>query len=116
MIPRTLVPVNVRPLTEEEAKKRPSRITTYMDDRTVVPSELSDAPPLDGKSNIPQHLPLGVLVERTLVPRGMAVKQFEIPDRQPGIHTEEILHSRMLVPAHIEPMTREEAEIGRAHV
>jgi hypothetical protein len=110
MIQRILVPKDVRPVSPEDRKKPALRLTTYMDERTVVPPELSDAPPLDGKSSIPQHLPLGVLVERTLVPRGMAVKQFEIPDRQPGIHTEEILHSRMVVPAHIEPLTREEAE------
>ena len=74
MIPRTLVPVNVRPVDPDEVKKAPHRLTTYMDDRTVVPSGLSDAPPLDGKTTIPSHLPLGVLVDRTLVPRGMAAK------------------------------------------
>ena len=36
MIPRTLVPVNVRPVDKDEVKKPPSRTTTYMDDRTVV--------------------------------------------------------------------------------
>ena len=77
MIPRTLVPVNVRPVDPDEAKKAPHRLTTYMDDRTVVPSGLSDAPPLDGKTTIPSHLPLGVLVDRTLVPRGMAAKPIE---------------------------------------
>ena len=41
MIPRTLVPTDVHPLTEEEAKKPSRRVTTYMDDRTVVPCELS---------------------------------------------------------------------------
>ncbi len=49
MIPRTLVPVNVRPVTPEEAKKTGTRITTYMDDRTVIPAGPSDAPPLDGQ-------------------------------------------------------------------
>ena len=77
MIPRTLVPMDVRPVNKDEVKKTPSRTTTYMDDRTVVPSGLSDAPPLDGKTTIPSHLPLGVLVHRTLVPRGMAIKPIE---------------------------------------
>ena len=77
MIPRTLVPVNVRPVTPEEAKKTGHRTTTYMDDRTVIPSGPSDAPPLNGKSNIPAHFPLGVLVNRTLVERGMPAKPFE---------------------------------------
>ena len=57
MIPRTLVPVNVRPVTPEEAKKTGNRITTYMDDRTVIPAGPSEAPPLTGKSTIPAHLP-----------------------------------------------------------
>src|SRR5580692_826576 len=45
MIPRTLVPTDVRPFTDNGDKKPPRRLTTYMDDRTVVPSDLSDAPP-----------------------------------------------------------------------
>ena len=59
MIARILVPRDVRPLTEEEAKKQKpaARFETYMDDRMVVPSGLSDAPPLNGKSSIPSHLP-----------------------------------------------------------
>ena len=110
MIQRILVPKDVRPVSPDDFKKPARRLTTYMDERTVVPPELSDAPPLDGKSSIPQHLPLGVLVERTLVPRGMAVKRFEIPDGQPEYHTEQILDSRIVVPANIEPLTHEEAE------
>ena len=76
MIPRILVPRDVKPYTENGDKKSPKRVSTYMDDRTVVPSELSDAPPLTGKTNIPEHLPLGVLVDRTLVGRGMEAKPF----------------------------------------
>jgi hypothetical protein len=110
MIQRILVPKDVRPVSADDLKRPALRVTTYMDERTVVPPELSDAPPLDGKSSIPQHLPLGVLVERTLVPRGMAVKRFEIPEGQPEYHTEQILDSRIVVPARIEPLTREEAE------
>ena len=110
MIQRILVPKDVRPVSPDDLKKPARRLTTYMDERTVVPPELSDAPPLDGKSSIPQHLPLGVLVERTLVPRGMAGKRFEIPDGQPEYHTEQILDTRFVVPANIEPLTREEAD------
>lgn len=108
MIPRILVPVNVRPVTPEEAKKTGHRITTYMDDRTVIPAGPSEAPPLTGKSNIPAHLPLDVLVNRTLVERGMAVKPFEpmapVSDTIPLA----ILDSRMVVPAYVEPVAPEE--------
>jgi outer membrane biosynthesis protein TonB len=109
MIPRTLVPVDVRPVDEDEAKKAPRRVSTYMDDRTVVPSELADAPPLDGRTSIPAHLPLGVLVERTLVPRGMEVKPLEKLQQVPTLPLE-ILDSRIVVPAHVEPLAPETIE------
>ena len=108
MIPRTLVPVNVRRVTAEEAKRTGHRTTTYMDDRTVIPSGPSDAPPLDGKSTIPAHFPLGVLVNRTLVARGMPAKPFEnltpVSDTIPLA----ILDSRVVVPAYVEPADPEE--------
>jgi len=108
MIPRTLVPVNLRPVKPDEAKKTGHRLETYMDDRTVVPSGLSDAPPLDGKTNIPAHLPLGVLVDRTLVPRGMPAVPIE---RFQPIHESvpiAVLDSRVVVPAYVEPADAEE--------
>jgi len=115
MIPRTLVPTDVRPLAPGAEKKNGHRLTTYMDDRTVVPPELSDAPPLDGKTTIPSHLPLGVLVERTLVPRGMAAKPLE--DIRPlSEHVPlAILDSRVVVPAYVEtPAPEERKEFKRA--
>jgi TonB family protein len=110
MIPRTLVPRNVRPVDKDEARKTPSRTTTYMDDRTVVPSGVSDAPPLDGKTTIPSHLPLDVLVNRTLVPRGMAAKPLDRVQHVSTI-TLEILDSRTVVPAYIEPLKPEEMRV-----
>ena len=108
MINRILVPVDVRPVSKDELKKVPLRLTTYMDDRTVVPSGPSDAPPLDGKTTIPSHLPLDVLVNRTLVSRGMAVKPLEKLQRAPSAVTLEILDSRTVVPAQINPLTAED--------
>lgn len=110
MIPRTLVPVNIRPVDKDEVKKRPSRTTTYLDDRTVVPSILSEAPPLDGKTTIPSHLPLNVLVDRTLVPRGMAATPIERVQHVSTV-TLEILDSRTVVPAYIEPLTPEDMKV-----
>ena len=107
MIGRTLVPVDVRPVDKDEAKKAPQRTTTLLDDRTVVPSQLSKAPPLNGKSSIPAHLPLGVLVTRSLVPRGMEVKQFEKIEHVSTLPLD-ILDSRMVVPAEVNPVTEEE--------
>jgi hypothetical protein len=107
MIPRTLVPVNVRPVDKDEAQKPPQRVTTLLDDRTVVPSQLSKAPPLNGKSSIPAHLPLGVLVTRSLVPRGMDVKPFEKIEHASTLPLD-ILDSRMVVPADVNPLTEDE--------
>jgi outer membrane biosynthesis protein TonB len=108
MISRTLVPVDVRPPSPDDLKKLARRTTTYMDDRTVVPTELSDAPPLDGKSTIPSYLPLGVLVDRTLVPRGMPAKPLEKLQEAAQYHSIAILDSRVVVPAYVEPATHAE--------
>jgi TonB family protein len=110
MIPRTLVPTDVRPFTEDGDKKPARRLTTYMDDRTVVPSDLSDAPPLTGKTNIPEHLPLDVLIERSLVPRGLGAKpfkQFLLPSEYAPLA---ILDRRVVVPAYVEPPEQREID------
>ena len=108
MIPRTLVPFNLRPIQPGEARKVGHRIATYMDERTVVPTGPSDAPPLDGKTSIPAHLPLGVLVDRTLVSRDMPAKPFE--DLRPSSDSPPlaILNSRIVVPADVQPPSPEE--------
>lgn len=108
MIPRTLVPVNVRPVGKDEAKKVGARTTTYMDDRTVIPAGPSEAPPLDGKTSIPAYVPLGVLVDRSLVPRGMPVKPLEKLARAPALPLD-ILDTRVVVPTNVEPLTAEES-------
>ena len=110
MIPRTLVPTDVRPFTDNGDKKPPRRLTTYMDDRTVVPSDLSDAPPLTGKTTIPEHLPLDVLIERSLVPRGIGVKPFEqfLPPSE--FAPLAILDRRVVVPAYVEPPEQREID------
>jgi len=108
MIPRTLVPTDVRPVKNGEAKSG-HRLETYMDERTLVPAGLPDAslPPLDGKTSIPAHFPLDALVSRTLVPRGMPAKPIErfkpITEHVPVA----ILDSRVVVPAYVEPATAE---------
>ncbi|HTU32197.1 MAG TPA: TonB family protein [Candidatus Acidoferrum sp.] len=112
MISRTVVPVDVRPPSPDQVrqiKKGARRTTTYMDERTVVPPELSEnAVPLDGKSSIPEHLPLGVLVDRTLVPRGMPAKPIERSENGDGHHSIAVLDERMVVPAYIEPPDEKE--------
>jgi TonB family protein len=115
MIPRILVPRDVHPLSPGEHKKPARRLETYMDERTVVPAGVSDAPPLDGKSAIPSHIPLDVLVNRTLVPRGLAVKPIERPQPLSEFAPVAVLDSRMVVPAYVEPAEPEEMKefVGR---
>jgi outer membrane biosynthesis protein TonB len=108
MIPRILVPRDVRPVSKDEVRKNGHRFETYMDDRTVVPSGLSDAPPLDGKTTIPGYLPLGVLVDRTLVPRGLPQKTIESFKPLSEYAPIAILDSRVVVPAYVEPPEPEE--------
>lgn len=110
MISRVLVPMDVRPVKPGEGRKPGVRNTTYMDDRTVVPSGVSNAPPLDGHTNIPQHLPLDVLVNRTLVPRGMPANPMERPAVAPEPLPLDILDSRVVVPVRVEPVTHDELE------
>ena len=112
MISRTLVPRDVKPAKPDDLKRHGSRVTTYMDDRMVVPAGPSDAPPLDGKTNIPAHMPLGVLVETMLVPRGMPVKPIErsVQTQEQGAMALEVLDSRLVVPAHVNVMEPEERE------
>jgi outer membrane biosynthesis protein TonB len=110
MISRILVPVDVRPVSKDEARKVGHRLETYMDERTVVPSGTSDAPPLDGKSTIPAHFPLGVLVDRTLVPRGLPANRIESFKPLSEYAPIAILDSRVVVPAYVEPAEPEEIQ------
>ena len=110
MIPRTLVPTDVRPYKDGDGKAPPRRLETYMDERTLVPSGLPDPnlPRLDGKTTIPAHLPLDVLVDRTLVPRGMPAKPIEHFEPITQYVPIAILDSRVVVPAFVEPPAPEE--------
>jgi TonB family protein len=111
MIPRTLVPTDVRPLAKDNGapKVTPRRLSTYMDDRTVVPHELSDtAPPLTGNSAVPSHVPREVLIDRTLVPRGLEPKPLENIRPLSEYAPIAILDSRVVVPAYVEPAAPEE--------
>ena len=102
MIPRILVPRDLRFPAEDPAAKKPGRISSLLDSRIVVPSNLPVAP-IDPKSRIPSHVPLDVLSARTLVPRDLPAKPIvdlrAIPDFVPLT----ILDSRVVVPAGVEP-------------
>jgi len=109
MIPRTLVPVDVRPVKNGEPKPPARRLETYMDERTVVTVGLPDAnvPPLDGRTSIPSYLPLDALVARTLVPRGMPAKPIERVRPLTEYVPVAVLDERVVVPAFVEPAAPE---------
>jgi len=112
MIPRTLVPKDVRPASPDDFKKNGHRRTTYMDDRTVVPSELSDAPPLDGKTKIPPHMTLEVLTTRSLVDRAMPVKPLERSENFSEYSIPQgVQDARVVVPAFVEAPAPEERKV-----
>ena len=62
MIPRSLVPRDARP-PAENPDAPPRRLTTLLDDRTIVAANLPHFI-LDTHTSIPAHLPLDVLASR----------------------------------------------------
>jgi TonB family protein len=101
MIPRLLVPRNLRPLTDDDRKVQPRRTTTLLDERTVIPNNMP-ATPIDARSKIPLHLPLDVLAARMLIPRDTPVKPFEKAEGPPDFMPVSILDTRTVVPAGLE--------------
>ncbi len=109
MIPRLLVPRNLRPLTDDDRKAQPRRTTTLLDERTVIPNNMP-ATPIDARSKIPLHLPLDVLAARMLIPRDTPVKPFEKAEGPPDFMPVSILDTRTVVPAGLESGPLESAE------
>lgn len=102
MIPRVLVPTNVRPGDSEAAGQGPRRLTTALDERTLVPSGLPVIP-LDGRTQIPSHLPLEVLAKRLLVPRDMPIAPLDVTHTIPAHVPLTVLDSRIAVPKDAAP-------------
>jgi hypothetical protein len=96
MIRRILVPKDARPLASE-SHAPPRRMTSELDERTLVPSNLPHIE-LDGHSSIPAYLPLGVLGTRTVVPRDMPSTPLDAVSKTPDYVPLTILDSRVAVP------------------
>ena len=101
MIPRSLVPRDLRFPAPDPSAKKPARTYTPLDSRTVVPRDLPITP-IDPKSKIPSHVPLDVIPARSLIARDMPANPFgdmaRIPDHVPLT----ILDSRVVVPPGLE--------------
>ena len=96
MIPRILVPKNARPAASP-SDAAPRRLTTELDSRTLVPSDLPHIE-LDPRTSIPSHFPLGVLGTRTVVPRDMPHTPLDGISKMPDYVPLSILDSRVAVP------------------
>jgi TonB family protein len=96
MIPRILVPKNARPVASP-SEAPPRRLTSELDSRTLVPSNLPHIE-LDPRTSIPSHIPLGVLGTRTVVPRDMPYTPLDAISKTPDYVPLSILDSRVAVP------------------
>src|SRR5258708_20899317 len=96
MIPRILIPKDAR-LLAPYPDAAPRRLTSELDARTLVPSNLPHIE-LDGRTSIPSHIPLGVLGTRTVVPRDMPYTPLDAISKMPDYVPLTILDSRIAVP------------------
>ncbi len=98
MIPRSLVPRDVRPAAAKTDAPAPRRLTTLLDERTVVAANLPRAE-LQTHSTIPTHLPLDVLASRVVVPRDTPAVPFDPAVVHPDYAPLTVLDYRVTVPA-----------------
>jgi TonB family protein len=104
MIPRFLVPTDVRPVAEDaSAAAPPRRLSTTLDDRTIVPADLPHLE-LNTRSTIPDYLPLDVLAARTVIPRDAGEKPLDIAHTIPDYVPITITESRVVVPERMAPV------------
>jgi TonB family protein len=97
MIPRMLVPRDVRPAAEKADAAPPRRLTTLLDERTVIAANLPRGE-LQTRSAIPSHLPLGVLASRVVVPRDTPNTPFDRAMIHPDYAPVTVLDQRFTVP------------------
>ena len=97
MIPRTLVPKDVRLAAADPGARAPGRRSTALDERTLVPADLPVVP-LDGRTEIPAYFPLDVLAARVVVPRDMPAQPLEAQTAIPQHVPLTVLDSRVAVP------------------
>jgi TonB family protein len=96
MIPRSLIPRDVH-LTAERPTAPPRRLTTLLDERTVVAANLPRGE-LQTHSTIPAHLPLDVLASRVVVPRDTPTQPFDPAMIHPDYAPVTVLDQRFTVP------------------
>jgi TonB family protein len=99
MIPRSLVPPDVRMPEQNSDAPAPRRLTTLLDDRTIVAANMPRDGALQTHSNIPASLPLDVLAAREVVPRDMPSTPFDERALHPDYDSVTTMDQRFTVPA-----------------
>jgi len=97
MIPRSLVPPDVR-LPEQNPDAAPRRLTTLLDERTIVAANLPHNG-LETHSSIPAHMPLDVLASRVVVPRDTPLTPLDPKVLRPDFDPVTPMDQRFTVPA-----------------
>jgi TonB family protein len=97
MIPRILVPKNARPIVPGPDDAPPKRLSSELDARTLVPSDLPKFE-LDPRSSIPSYFKLEVLGSAVVVPRDMPNTPLDGISKMPSYVPLTILDSRVAVP------------------
>jgi TonB family protein len=98
MIPRSLVPPEVRLPEQNPESAPPRRLTTLLDDRTIVAANMPHHE-LELRTSIPDHMPLDVLASRVVVPRDMPATKFEPSAEHPDYDAVTTMDQRFTVPA-----------------
>lgn len=102
MIPRVLVPIDVRPTAAMDTPTQRRRPTT-MDERTLVPAMLPIVQ-LDGHSTIPTNLPLDSIATRVVVPRDVNREAYSVTEDHSTPVQPTDMDERVVLPAGAAPL------------
>jgi TonB family protein len=95
MIGRQLIPQGARLAADAAIARRPYSL---LDERQLIPSNVQGGP-LETKTSIPLHLPLGALAARVVVPRDTPAAPLDPASLHPDYPALTILDHRVTVPA-----------------
>jgi TonB family protein len=110
MIPRTLVPVDVRPVDATDGAKAPARrLSSTLDLRTLLPRDMPIKQLEDNHSAIPDYVPLDVIVGRKLIDRGWHLDE-RTSASAPMRRVETSLDERAVVPSIVERPSAEQVQ------
>jgi outer membrane biosynthesis protein TonB len=113
MIPRQLIPRDVRPPAETPAAP-PRRLTTLLDNRELVPANWPHIP-LDASTSIPEHMPLDVLATRVVVPRDVPHTALDPSSFRTDYEPLTELDHRVIVPGALPVVTLESKGLVSAY-